>query len=646
MSYATFATKNPKAAGENATASSRTAPADLRMGEPDDAFEREADRIAEEIMSGGMLKCPRSLLGLSMGTPLQRKCACGGSGGSAGECEECKKKREDQKVQRKDTGPAAADFAPPLVHEALHSPGEPLDVGTRGVMESRFRNDFSKVRVHVDNRAAQSAKAVNALAYTVGSDIVFGAGQYLPHTGGGQKLIAHELSHVIQQSGLHGQPDASLRVSDAGEVDADRAASDIASGGSAGPIVPVRESAVQRDDLDEAFKYIQRQGLDDQTYASMVRQGVSLQKSVEQTHWASPEAKQRFIQGYLRYTKAHGLDKEHAEAATAYPRSGSTQAQVPAWVTPPAPGRQQATGTPHVPPARGGLGVHPAHHAAPFEKSSESVESMYWRAGLVEAANAVRKCREGDCSHVLTEQEAYNAYRTGRVSAGMGDPVADKAQTSGQKAPLAAAGLAAPLATPGGEAAGTAAKTALERAVTRWGTAEVIEGGGAAATAPGAAIATVAVPVALGVYMVVAAADLIGYTSFQKALHRLGSVILPNALGVCIAGCHQPTAPVHQPFEPRLLPPEGQGMEKLRPWEETPPTEATRRRQGPAQQPTSQPVPQAPPKSRRCTDAEVDRLHNAMKKECDKVRGCNMQTDTCATATSKVAAFYACITAR
>jgi len=83
----------------------------------------------------------------------------------------------------------------------LHSPGEPLEPNTRAFMEDRFSHDFSDVRVHSDAKAAESAKSVNALAYTVGSDVVLGAGQHAPHTDSGRKLLAHELAHVVQQSG-------------------------------------------------------------------------------------------------------------------------------------------------------------------------------------------------------------------------------------------------------------------------------------------------------------------------------------------------------------------------------------------------------------------------------------------------------------
>jgi DNA/RNA endonuclease G (NUC1) len=89
---------------------------------------------------------------------------------------------------------------PPIVNEVLNSPGQPLDAGTRAYFEPRFGHDFSKVRVHTDARAAESARAVNALAYTVGQNISFGAGQYAPDTTLGRRLLAHELTHVYQQA--------------------------------------------------------------------------------------------------------------------------------------------------------------------------------------------------------------------------------------------------------------------------------------------------------------------------------------------------------------------------------------------------------------------------------------------------------------
>jgi lipoprotein-anchoring transpeptidase ErfK/SrfK len=90
---------------------------------------------------------------------------------------------------------------PSIVHDVLRTPGQPLDPVTQGFMESSFGQDFSEVRVHTDGRAAESAQAVEALAYTAGQDVVFGAGQYAPHTSGGKMLLAHELTHVAQQRG-------------------------------------------------------------------------------------------------------------------------------------------------------------------------------------------------------------------------------------------------------------------------------------------------------------------------------------------------------------------------------------------------------------------------------------------------------------
>jgi hypothetical protein len=130
---------------------------------------------------------------------LQRKCACGGASGPSGECEECKKKRLQRKASRLSTLNSQHSEVPPIVHEVLHSPGQPLDPATRRIMEPHFAYDFSQVRIHDGEQAAASASAVEALAYTVGRNVVFGSGQYRPATVEGRRLIAHELAHVIQQ---------------------------------------------------------------------------------------------------------------------------------------------------------------------------------------------------------------------------------------------------------------------------------------------------------------------------------------------------------------------------------------------------------------------------------------------------------------
>ena len=133
---------------------------------------------------------------------LQRKCACGGTPGPTGECEACRKKRLSlqRKAQRWGVGLGKDSLAPPVVHEVLRSPGQPLDADTRAFMETRFGQDFSRVRVHTDAKSAESARAVSALAYTVGNDIVLGDTQSSRGTTERNRLMAHELTHVVQQT--------------------------------------------------------------------------------------------------------------------------------------------------------------------------------------------------------------------------------------------------------------------------------------------------------------------------------------------------------------------------------------------------------------------------------------------------------------
>lgn len=135
---------------------------------------------------------------------VQRQCACGQHTGG-GECESCRKK--EQTLQRAAVSAAAPASMPSLVHDVLNTSGQPLAESTRAFMEPRFGYEFSHVRVHADRLANDSAEAVNAHAYTVGSNIVFGAGRYAPGTAAGDALLAHELTHVIQQ----GQQAAALQ---------------------------------------------------------------------------------------------------------------------------------------------------------------------------------------------------------------------------------------------------------------------------------------------------------------------------------------------------------------------------------------------------------------------------------------------------
>lgn len=130
------------------------------------------------------------------GVLLQRKCACGGRTISGGECTDCRKNQLG--LQRKAADQSEVLEVPPIVHEVVRAPGQPLDPHTRGFMEPRLGHDFSQVRVHTDAKAAESSRAVHAQAYTVGRDVVFGFNAYSPETTDGKRLIAHELTHVVQ----------------------------------------------------------------------------------------------------------------------------------------------------------------------------------------------------------------------------------------------------------------------------------------------------------------------------------------------------------------------------------------------------------------------------------------------------------------
>ena len=154
---------------------------------------------------------------------LQRRCACGGEVGPTGECAACRANRMQKQAESN---------APPIVHDVLRSPGSPLDSQVRGEMEQRFGFDFRQVRIHSDARAAASASAVNAQAYTVGPNVVFDRGAFSPQSVAGKQLLAHELAHVTQQQG---PIPGSLRIQPANaphEAEANRMSQVALSGGS------------------------------------------------------------------------------------------------------------------------------------------------------------------------------------------------------------------------------------------------------------------------------------------------------------------------------------------------------------------------------------------------------------------------------
>jgi hypothetical protein len=148
------------------------------ISHPDDKYEQEADRVADGVMRLLEPSPPRQ------GVEAEKELL-----------------PSEPLVQRRAIADCGGSEVPPMMHEVLRSPGQPLEPQPRAFMESRFGHDFSHVRIHTDSQAAETAYSVNARAFTIGRDVVFGAGEYAPGTLSGNKLLAHELVHVLQQGG-------------------------------------------------------------------------------------------------------------------------------------------------------------------------------------------------------------------------------------------------------------------------------------------------------------------------------------------------------------------------------------------------------------------------------------------------------------
>ncbi|HET7503633.1 MAG TPA: DUF4157 domain-containing protein [Kofleriaceae bacterium] len=218
------------------------------VGPVDDPLEREADRIAEQVVRMAAPPAGGPPVAAATATPsvIRRACrACGtprpaapsapgapvvrAAGGAKDELVQRKCARcEGDEVRRKAAGEQVeAGPAPASVDEVVRSAGEPLDAATRSFMEPRFGHDFGRVRVHATERAGQSAHAIDALAYTAGEHIVFAPGQWQPGTASGKQLLAHELAHVVQQRGqgaqLPGGAATTVAAPDGGVGDASHA---------------------------------------------------------------------------------------------------------------------------------------------------------------------------------------------------------------------------------------------------------------------------------------------------------------------------------------------------------------------------------------------------------------------------------------
>jgi hypothetical protein len=175
----------------------------LRVSAPGDAHEREADAIADRVMAQ-----PEA--------GVQRKSA------ACEEEDEQKKKvtgketdkKEEEEVRRKAAGSEATvtDAAAAAIG-ARRDSGQPLPAGERAFFESRLGTDLGRVRVHTDPEAARLSAGLSARAFTVGNDVFFGSGEYQPGSSSGRRLLAHELAHVLQQSGRNGAGRRSTRGS-------------------------------------------------------------------------------------------------------------------------------------------------------------------------------------------------------------------------------------------------------------------------------------------------------------------------------------------------------------------------------------------------------------------------------------------------
>jgi Domain of unknown function (DUF4157)/OmpA family len=169
-----------------------TAHPKLVIGDENDAAEQEADRVAENLITGGL---PASV-SRSGPTAVQRKCAA---------CEAHDEEAADRLDRRAASRPGGGNLAPAIVDEVLGTPGMPLDRKARAFFEPRFGQDLANVRIHADAKATESARAVNAMAYRVGNHIVVATGATDIESHTQRRLLAHELVHVVQQSG-RGRP--------------------------------------------------------------------------------------------------------------------------------------------------------------------------------------------------------------------------------------------------------------------------------------------------------------------------------------------------------------------------------------------------------------------------------------------------------
>lgn len=177
--------------------------AKLTVNEPGDQYEQEADRVADHVMRMAEPAAGESHVAeKSAALSIQRIHQSSTNQVQREEVIEKPLPEEQPGVIQSKRQAGGGGAVPSSVESRIHSlrsGGQPLPQSARAFFEPRFGYDFGGVRVHTDGGAAEMARSVNALAFTSGSNIVFGAGQYSPESGSGRRLLAHELTHVIQQ---------------------------------------------------------------------------------------------------------------------------------------------------------------------------------------------------------------------------------------------------------------------------------------------------------------------------------------------------------------------------------------------------------------------------------------------------------------
>lgn len=271
----------------------------------------------------------------------------------------------DTRLQQTAAGPPqsalptpSAQTVPPVVADVLASSGRPLDSSVRSQMEDPFSHDFGDVRVHTDSRAARSARAVTTRAYTLGRNVVFGAGQYRPGSGEGERILAHELAHVVQQQAEPGsvqQATSLAAAADPLEQEAHAAAEAVSAGGGPPALGRGASRAVVQTDTDG----VELEQVAPAERERLCRQGIQLPEAsaaaVDPRHRddyidnrTSAVGFSIYLGGYLVYCDglplplflpdshvAFGLANVRTPDATIYPTRAEAVAALP--LGPPAP---------------------------------------------------------------------------------------------------------------------------------------------------------------------------------------------------------------------------------------------------------------------------------------------------------------------